>query len=68
MGKRSWIILQRWLRDEGFLEGSMGADFVECQHDSAKPKQVWFPLAALAILLVFVLATVGEEKKLRIQF
>ena len=36
-------------------------DFVECRHDSANFKQVWFALAALAILLLSFLAAVGKK-------
>lgn len=40
-------------------ESPVAIDFVECHHDSANFKQAWFALAALAILLVSVLATMG---------
>ncbi len=39
----------------------MGVDFVECQRDSANLKQVWFALAALAILLVPLCAAEEAE-------
>lgn len=41
----------------------MGIDFVECHHDSAMHKQVWFALAALAILFIPFCASMGEEQK-----
>lgn len=40
----------------------MGSDFVDYQHDSANFKQVWFALAAMAVLLFFVRAAVGGGK------
>ena len=43
----------------------MAIDFVECHHDSANLKQVWFALAALAILLLLVLASMGQEEILK---
>ena len=42
-------------------ESPVAIDFVECHHDSANFKQVWFALAALAILQLPVLATVGTK-------
>ena len=44
-------------------DGSKRAELerVECHHDSANFKQVWFALAALAILQLPVLATVGTK-------
>ena len=40
-------------------KGIVAIDFVECQRDSANSKQVWFALAALAILLIPILAPMG---------
>ena len=45
-----------------FLESCVAVDFVECQNDSANFKQVWFALAAMAILLIPLCATVGEKE------
>ena len=47
-----------------FLESCVAVDFVECQNDSANFKQVWFALAAMAILLIPLCATVGREIKI----
>lgn len=46
-----------------FLESGVAVDFVECQNDSANFKQIWFVLAAMAILLIPLCATVGEKYK-----
>ena len=43
-------------KDHRFGKRSLGFDFVDCQRDSANFKQVWFALAAMAVLLLFVLA------------
>ncbi len=42
-------------------QSHLAVDFVECHHGSANFKQVWFALAALAILQLPVLATVWTK-------
>ena len=46
---------------KGILERGMGIDFVDFQHDSANFKRVRSALAALEVLLLSVLATMGTE-------
>ena len=41
-------------------QSHLAVDFVEYHHFSANFKQVWYALAALAILQFFVCSTVGE--------
>lgn len=36
--------------NEKLYSNNLEVDFIECHHDSANLKQVWFALTALAIL------------------
>jgi hypothetical protein len=40
-------------------QSHLAVDFVECHHGSANFKQVWFALAALAILQLLIFSTMG---------
>ena len=47
-------------KDKEVHERGMGVDFVDYLHDSANFKQAWFALAALAVLLIPLCASMGE--------
>lgn len=47
--------------NEKLYSSNLAIDFIECHHDSANFKQVWFALTALAILQIFVCAKKGSS-------
>lgn len=41
---------KNYTHNEKLYSSNLEVDFIECHHDSANLKQVWFALTALAIL------------------
>lgn len=52
---------KRPIQNEELDKCNLEVDFIECHHDSANLKQVWFALTALAILFLPVCASQGEK-------